>query len=218
MNDYIPRQYLEFHKWINILISFISIEANLTRWGISANPERLTAALKDFNTKYQLEKTQKKQSPAAVIGRQDARNTLESLTKTFLKAYIIYNPDVTDEDRRNMGLPVNKVGPTSTVTITSVPEAIVKTSSPATIEIDFRSAGTKSKPNGVYGCEICGIISEIPIHNWAQLLSSYFSTHPPLKINFSGKDRGKCFYFALRWENKRREKGAWSEIYSAIIP
>jgi hypothetical protein len=127
---------------------------------------------------------------------------------------------VTDEDRRNMWLPIHKTARTTTAMISSVPEAIVKMPSPAVLEIEFRGAGAKNKakPEGMHGCEIRGVISESPVTEWGQLADSYFDTHSPLKINFTGEDRGKRFYFALRWENNRGEKGEWSEIYFAIIP
>jgi len=90
------------------------------------------------------------------------------------------------------------------------------------VEIGFRVVGAKSKakPEGVQGCEIRGINLRNPRY---RLVAAYYKL---FRYAFSsqnyfhrrGEDRGKHFYFALRWENKRGDKGAWSEIYSAIIP
>jgi peptide methionine sulfoxide reductase MsrA len=56
-----------------------------------------------------------------------------------------------------------------------------------------------------------------PVHI-KEVTRSYFDTHTPLVIEFDEEDRGKTFWYAVRWENTRGEKGPWSEIMSAIIP
>jgi hypothetical protein len=45
-----------------------------------------------------------------------------------------------------------------------------------------------------------------------------FDTKTPVKLSFSGDQRGKTIYFALRWENNVGEKCPCSEIFNAIIP
>jgi hypothetical protein len=44
------------------------------------------------------------------------------------------------------------------------------------------------------------------------------ATRTPFTLEFSGHERGKTVYFALRWENTRGEKGHWSPIQNAIVP
>ncbi|MDR1371366.1 MAG: hypothetical protein LBJ72_14785 [Dysgonamonadaceae bacterium] len=43
-------------------------------------------------------------------------------------------------------------------------------------------------------------------------------THSPLILDFSEVDRGKTFWFSLRWENTTGKKGPWGEILNAIVP
>jgi hypothetical protein len=47
---------------------------------------------------------------------------------------------------------------------------------------------------------------------------SVFDTRTPMKLVFSGEQRGKSLYFAMRWENNMGEKGLWNDIISTIIP
>jgi hypothetical protein len=68
------------------------------------------------------------------------------------------------------------------------------------------------------GVEVRLAILDAPPVDWDELLDSRFDTRSPLKLTFTGADRGKTLYFALRWENTTGVKGDWSEIYSARIP
>jgi hypothetical protein len=45
-----------------------------------------------------------------------------------------------------------------------------------------------------------------------------FATRNPLALAFEEDQRGKRFYFAVRWETGTVKKGDWNDIYSAIIP
>jgi hypothetical protein len=47
-----------------------------------------------------------------VLAKTEARKIAESKIRTALKSYVTYNPAVTDEDRRNMELPVHDKKPT----------------------------------------------------------------------------------------------------------
>ncbi|MDR0725581.1 MAG: hypothetical protein LBF59_06205, partial [Prevotellaceae bacterium] len=80
------------------------------------------------------------------------------------------------------------------------------------------ASGRKAKPAGVHGFEFAWGIFETPPEDWGELTRSSFSTKTPLRITFSGHDRGKTLFFATRWENKRGVKGPWTDIDSTMIP
>jgi hypothetical protein len=50
------------------------------------------------------------------------------------------------------------------------------------------------------------------------LSESSFDTHTPFEISFAEEQRGKYFYYVMRWENTRGEKGSFGRIDNAIIP
>ncbi|MDR2805336.1 MAG: hypothetical protein LBB85_06800, partial [Dysgonamonadaceae bacterium] len=85
----------------------------------------------------------------------------------------------------------------------------------------FESDGVhrKAKPDGQHGAECRWAVFDKPqeVHI-NDLTNSTFDTHTPLMLEFADEDRGKTFYFALRWENNVGEKGPFGPIQSAIVP
>jgi hypothetical protein len=76
----------------------------------------------------------------------------------------------------------------------------------------------RGKPKGVYGAEVrWAILDHVPL-NISELHESEFSTRSPFDFEFSEEDRGKIFYFCIRWENTTGKKGPWSEIFEVRIP
>jgi hypothetical protein len=76
----------------------------------------------------------------------------------------------------------------------------------------------RGKPKGVHGAEIrWAILDHIPL-NIEELHEPAFSTRSPFDFEFREEDRGKMFYFCIRWENTTGKKGPWSEIIAVRIP
>jgi hypothetical protein len=123
--------------------------------------------------------------------------------------------------RERMGPPIHDTKPTPVDDPNSLPIALVKTPFPGVIELHVTDSisGRKAKPAGVHGFKIAWVILDTPPTDWSQLTHSSFSTQTPFRLSsFSGNERGKIVYFALRWENTRGVKGPWTEITNAIIP
>jgi hypothetical protein len=148
--------------------------------------------------------------------------------KNFIKVYrqlyngyLKRNPLVSDADLLAMGLPKH---PSGEKTPTTKPDSIIvastDTSKPAIVSVNYRDINKKgtAKPKGVHGAELRWVILTAPPKDWAQLVNSVFDTRTPIELVFTGDQRGKTLYFAMRWENTVGEKGPWSEIYSVIIP
>jgi hypothetical protein len=77
----------------------------------------------------------------------------------------------------------------------------------------------RGKPDGQQSAEMLGGI--FPTQGKVEhkdLTVSLISTKSPFFIDFEDADRGKCFYFSMRWLNTRAEKGPWTHIAYAIIP
>jgi hypothetical protein len=132
------------------------------------------------------------------------------------------NPLVTDADLDEMGLPKHSAGGGKAAPVaTESPDCDVDTSIIGRLGINFFRKGhghRRAKPAGQHGAEIRWMISDTPPVDWDELLHSDIDTHTPFTLEFSGHDRGKTVYFALRWENTAGKKGPWSEIRSAMIP
>ncbi|MDR0667601.1 MAG: hypothetical protein LBF90_03160 [Prevotellaceae bacterium] len=217
--DYIPRKEKNFYEWQGPSVDYA--RTNADRFGISAGTfTPLLAKRTDYESKYAVSENPETRTSAHILARKEARVAYAGALRSFFKAHILYNEAVTDEDRRIMGLNVPDVHPTPVPRPTKEPEATVSTPSPATLEIHFRDKDETghAKAYGIHGAEVMwGVLETAPV-DWSELPRSSFATHSPLRLTFSGYDRGKTVYFAVRWENNRGEKGPWSEILSAIVP
>jgi hypothetical protein len=80
------------------------------------------------------------------------------------------------------------------------------------------ATGLKGKPRGQHGVECRWAFSDTPVVDVEDLGRSMFDTRAPLLFEFAGHDRGRVFYFSLRWENTRGEKGPFGPILSAMVP
>ena len=118
-----------------------------------------------------------------------------------------------------MGLPVHKTTHTDAPVATTIPYVQAVLNLIRHLRFDFSgSEGSKAKPEGQHGMELVARIGGEKPAGVHELTRSYFDTHTPLTIEFTEEDRGKTFWYAVRWENTTGEKGPWSEIMSAVIP
>ena len=77
----------------------------------------------------------------------------------------------------------------------------------------------RGKPDGQHSVEVVGGVFAAPGRvEHKDLTMTLIHTKSPFHIDFDDADRGKCFYFSMRWLNTRAEKGPWSAIAYAIIP
>ncbi|MDR1984058.1 MAG: hypothetical protein LBQ28_04450 [Prevotellaceae bacterium] len=217
--DFIPKADNQFLVWLKTLIAYL--QTKFAEWGVPQTDVRdLETLASEFEDALGIAENPSTRTVVTIQAKNDARHAAESKTRVVLKAYVTYNPAVSNADRDAMGLPIHKTTRTPAPVPTDVPEAEIVLPSPAVVEIHFRSAESshKAKPDGVHGAEFAWAILDTPPVDWKQLIHSAFDTHTPLRLTFEGSERGKTLYYALRWENTRGEKGPWSEIFSAIIP
>ena len=217
-NDFIPRSDAQFNEWQSNL--FAKLQQNATKWGIpAAQITELTSLKKEFEVRYAAAENPATRTRAAVTMKNEARKAYESAIRSVLKAYVTYNPAVSDEDRINMGLPIHKTSRTSVAVPATYPEYTVETSLRQII-IHFRDAGKerKAKPTGVGGALIRWDILDTPPTKAIDLLNSALDTASPYTLRFTENQRGSRVYFALAWQNTKGEVGPWSEIGMAIVP
>jgi hypothetical protein len=218
-HDFIPGGDRRFLEWLTIVVNYLKNMFHV--WRIPENEQQnIEQLLATFTTAFGLVDNPQTHTPPAIRAKQSARNAAESGIRALLRAYVTNNPLVTDEDRRNMELPIHKTTRTHVAVPATRPLAVVEILNPAQVELHFKDveSSTNAKPAGVHGVEISWAILDAPTNEWDMLTHSAFDTHTPYVFTFSGKERGKTLYFALRWENTRGEKGPWSEIQSTIIP
>ena len=217
-NDFIPRSDSQFNEWQKTLITYL--KANAQGWRIPAGLiTDIDAKQAEFENRYETADNPATRTHAAVVMKDEARKSYESLLRTTLKAYITYNPEVLDDDRIYMGLPVHKSSRTAVPVPATFPEYTVETSL-RRVTIHFRDAGSgkKAKPAGVGGAVIIWAVLEAVPEDVKLLTNSVLDTASPCTLNFTEAQRGNRVYFCLAWQNTKGELGPWSEMGMAIVP
>jgi hypothetical protein len=223
--DWLAQSHEGLYDQANTTVEYLT-SANLSRMGISGaalewyNSEVVTKHTA-FNQAFDNWKNPADRTPAKSAALNQIETEFRKVIRKLYTGYLKNNPLVTDEDLVSMGMPKRPSGgktppqPPSTLV-----EATVDTSIPATIIIRYRDKNEKgfAKPKGCHGVEIAWAILDEPPLDWAQLTHSSFDTRTPAQLVFTGEQRGKTLYFAMRWENTRGEKGPWSDITGTIIP
>jgi hypothetical protein len=155
-----------------------------------------------------------------VSNKNEARDALKSALRVFVKAYLSYNPTVTDADKESMGLPLHDTTRTPVPPPSTIPEMELDSSIIRQIILHFKDNGSekRGKPHGVHGIELRWSLLETPPASVEDLKNSAFDTATPYVFSFDETDRGKTIYICPRWENNKGEKDPWGEIIKAIVP
>jgi hypothetical protein len=218
--DFVPGPDRDFLGWFSFLLSYVSSDGRLARFGIPEEEfNRLHAEITDFAEKLQAANKPETRTKAAVQAKTDSRKVVEKDGRMFIRRFIDLNPQVTNADRDDMGLPIYKTTRDPAPVATMFPWVKIITNLIRHLSFDFGGAeASKAKPEGQHGMEMAGIVAPEKPADIHELTMSYFDTHTPLVIEFTEEQRGKTFWFVVRWENTRGQKGPWSDIMSAIIP
>jgi hypothetical protein len=147
------------------------------------------------------------------------KRTMKNL-RTFIKAYLRYHPDVTDEDRDNMGIPNDSGGRTPVPVPSTRPEFSIEVKDIRTLALPFHDQGTESRaiPYGIDGAVVRWAVKDHAATSVRELNESHLATRSPYVLVFTDEERGKIVSIAMQWQNEKGEKGKPSEIRSTIVP
>ncbi|MDR2359209.1 MAG: hypothetical protein LBD87_05360 [Prevotellaceae bacterium] len=218
-NDYLPSNVLAFQNLVHIIYAYAT--ANCARWNVPiAAVAALDPLIAAFDAAVAVSENPDTRTSAAIKKRDEARAALEAVLRPFIQGHLEHNPSVTGDDLIAMGLPVHDKKPTPSPDPTGEPELTFSLPAPAVMEFHFRNKDETghAKGKGIHGLEFRWVIADAAPVDWSELTHSEFATHTPLRLSFTGYDRGKTIYFAGRWENNAGSKGPWTEIQNAIIP
>ncbi|MDR0404131.1 MAG: hypothetical protein LBH35_11165 [Treponema sp.] len=221
----IPRGDADFDKFFKNINQYVAQQCggSSPRW--THIPQAARTALVDVYTAWYTAYavTFKPCTPPERAEKTRQHKLAEKALRDFINIYLRYHPDVTAEDKENMGLHI----PDGTRTPVNPPEegpdyGLVQLG-PRMLGINYwYGPGRKgSKPRGVEGARIYYGVLDAPPAEQAALPASVWATRCPHAITFRETDRGRRAYFALKWEVRRGGKSGesgWSEILSEIIP
>jgi hypothetical protein len=133
------------------------------------------------------------------------------------------NPLVTDADLVAMGFPKRPTGERTPSEIEKwPPDFEILNIADHHIQIDYfpskESGGGKGRPHGQLGVEVRWEFAEKkPADVETEMHNSVFCTASPCILGFSGENRGRLVYIALRWGTTRGKGGYRSDIKDATI-
>ncbi|MDR0410723.1 MAG: hypothetical protein LBH75_01955 [Treponema sp.] len=216
--DFIPHSDGVFLEWAKTLLAYVS--PKLMAFNI---PQEALTPIQGLFTTYEtaFEAAQNpNRGKVDVLNKNEAKEALTQSLRFFIKAYLTYNPAVSDTDKKNMGLPLHDSTRTPVPVPTTIPEIELDSSIIRQVTAAFRDAGSKKrgKPAHVHGVELRWGLLDNPPLSVEDLKNSAFDTASPYTFTFDETERGKALYICPRWENNKGDKGPWGEIYKAIIP
>jgi hypothetical protein len=218
MKDYIPSNDDQFLDWAKNLYNYAL--ANFARWEVPSPAAPLGGLLGAYITALAAAKKPNR-GRVDVLVKNEAKAALKKAIRIYVKAYLINNPLVTDEDKLAMGLPIHKKTKSPVPVPTTAPRLEFDTRTRRRIVIGYKDEGSerRGKPEHVHGIEIRWAILDAPPANIVELTNSSFDTDPPLILDFEEYQRGKRVYLCGRWEIRREgEKGPPGAIEEVIIP
>ena len=112
---------------------------------------------------------------------------------------------VTVVDREPSPVPVPDAGPFS--------EAVISAREPGVVKVRYLGA----KPYGVDRIEIAWLVSQTPLDSPDLLTNHETFPRNPWERTFPAGERGKKFYYSLRYLTKEGESH-WSDVREMVIP
>jgi hypothetical protein len=225
VRDYVPGRDADFDTWLKNLCQYVNEQCTgaSPRWTHIPAAARtgLNDAYAAWYTAYSI--TLKPCTPQQKAEKRRVRRLPEKTARDFVNTYLRFHPDVTSQDKLNMGLNVPSGTRTPAVPPDEGPSFAVVQLGPRLLGISywFNTGRRGSKPPGVEGARIYYGVFDGPPAEQEELPGSVWATRCPHAIRFRETDRGKRAYFALKWEvRKGGEEGesGWSEIMSEIVP
>jgi hypothetical protein len=226
--DWLPSSYAERHDLVTRTWNYLHSPGTRQRMGFATGTPlgdwfdaTVTPAFTAYDAAVLRWKNEAMRNIDAISRLQAAEKTFLPLFRKLYVALLKENPLVTNVDLTGMGLPKRSAGRS---TLHHPPQSLVSAhvlaNGFATLEIHYRDEHSFStaKPKNVHGALLNYKISDTEVTSHDELLHEDFSIRTPFRITFPDPERGKTFYFALRWENNHGEKGPWSVIMHAVIP
>lgn len=218
-SDYIPRNAVEFVNWLMILIAYV--KQHYMQWGIASLDENYEARAEELR-RLTDKCLSEDHSPVDTLRRNEAKKAIEKDVRALLRGFVLYNPNVTDEDRRIMKLPIyDKVR-----TPVGDPEGQVTAKiffrNERELELHIEHVGnppTDKRAN--YGVKIVYDIFPIGApapENASTLHRSEFVRRKKVLFKFAENESHKIAWFRLRYENSKGNPGQWGPMISAVIP
>lgn len=218
---YIPRPDGDFEAWQRHFAKILS--ENFPFWPIDGTMVgRFFDASAAWSTAYAASVAAKAAAEAATQVKEAARAQTEAALRPLVRQLQAL-AEVTNADRRNLGITVRSGSQHPGKAPTSAPKALVLPGGRLTHVLRLTNPDTpkrRTKPRGTLGAEVW--VALVPHDAPApQSLEAYrylaLSTRATLRAEFEAKDKGKLAIYLTRWLGTTGETGPWSHPTPATV-
>ena len=225
--DWFPNTRLERFTMVGKTTTFMNTGNNRALIGFEVNSQNgrwydqtYVPKLNLYNSAYATWSNPATSTPVALENLKDAEEEFFPLYRRF-HAKVIASQIVTNGQLEEMGYQPRHSGGGQHHSVDKMfIDLNVKPLGNLTAGIAFenRDTGKSTVPYYLTGAVLFYKVSDAPVTNQDELSESELATRSPHEKTFAPGDRGRYFSVAGRWQNRRGEKGPWSEIVSIIIP
>jgi len=221
---YIPLRDDDFFNFQGNLVNIVV--TNKVAWGISdsaVNP--LVARRASFEPLYTTAQDKTTRNRADVLAFRQSRKLYEKEIRTFVKAYLLYNPLVTDEQRMEMALTIRDIEPTPRPKIATIPIIGLRSMGGGDIEVRARVTTDQTRfsmhpaADGIETMYTLLPVGEVPPEGHEDCKKTQVSKKARFIISAGDKNAGQRFYGFFRWANQTnpQNSGPWSPAQTVVI-
>ncbi|GHT24909.1 hypothetical protein FACS189430_10710 [Bacteroidia bacterium] len=214
--DFIPRSDRKFNSWAIVLLRYIGFHS--AEWDVPADAFTALQSMLDPWTEALSNAENPEMRTKAVVDAKNAlRKAFVAEIRRVVKAYIIYNPAVSDSDRDNMGLPVHDTTPTPIPVPQESPIVEVDFSSHQQHLVTVKSIAGRAKPSAAHGFELWGKVGTPAPTTDSDFRYVGFATKSPFTVHYELSEVGTTVFYRAHWVNAKNEAGPWGDIVNALI-
>jgi hypothetical protein len=131
------------------------------------------------------------------------------------------SPNITDEEREEMQIAMDKGGNQPPIPVTNTPPSVeydTSISGRLTTTLSEKDSSAKGMPHGAGSAEVRSAVLDHEPTDSEELTSSVTIYQVVYVQDFNISMEGTALYSMYRWVSPMGEKGPWSRIYRVIIP
>ncbi|MDR2477727.1 MAG: hypothetical protein LBD48_00285, partial [Treponema sp.] len=193
--------------------------ANYARWSVPGPQTTLDGAITAFETALGAFQ-EPNHGKVDTFTKNEAKDALTHVLRTYVQGYVARNPAVTDEDKEKMGLPLRDPTPTPhpAPDIRSETEAVPSGKGAHTITALNPHTQSKEKPPLVSGVAFARRVrgTDEPKSHAGDMPSEY-QAGASRTYQYTEEDYGKVADYATAYENSTGQRGPWSNVTSLLI-
>ncbi len=222
--DWIPTRDDDFFNFQGNLVNLVV--ANKVAWGI-ADPAVtvLTDLRASFEPLYTTSQNKTTRSSSDVLAFRQSRKLYETEIRAFAKAYLMFNPLVTDKQRKDMALTIRDNEQTPRGKMAGFPYIYLKAVGGGSIEVRAQLEKDATRPSmhplaDAVECRWTMVPKgEMPPDDPESMTKTQESKKALFTIHCGAKNAGESFWGFFRWVNLTTpaNSGDWSKALQVVI-